>query len=171
MRPVAENLFAYLRGSGAKITVVEGDGRASLEREASAGGAGTFDVLVIDAFSGDAIPLHLLTVEAMQVYRRRLAESGKAGGGVLAFHVSNQFVDLAPEVAALAQAVGMEARSVTSMANEARGEFRATWVLVAEDAAYFEQAGMAGKVNHVEAVRGVKAWRDGESSLLRLLRW
>ena len=162
VRPVAENLFTYLRQSGAAITFAEGDARASLQRE----GAQGFDVLVVDAFSGDAIPLHLLTREAMRVYRRHLA-----AGGVLAFHVSNQYVDLEPEIGELARAEGMEARSVTSYANEPRGEFRASWVLVAGDAGWFEREGVAGKVNHIEPRAGVGAWTDDRSSLLPLVRW
>ncbi len=160
--PVAQHLFTYLRDSGAQLSFAEGDARASLARETPQG----FDVLVIDAFSGDAIPLHLLTVEAMAIYRRHLAP-----GGVLAFHVSNQYVELQPEVEALAQASGMEARSVTSLANEATGEFRASWVLVAEDARYFEQEGIAGKVNHIDPRAGVRAWTDDYASLLPLVRW
>ena len=162
VRPVAENLFTYLRESRAAITFAEGDARASLARESPQG----FDVLVVDAFSGDAIPLHLLTREAMRVYRRHLA-----AGGVLAFHVSNQYVDLEPEIGELARAEGLEARSVVSYANEARGEFRASWVLVAGDARWFEREGVAGKVNHIEPRHGVKAWTDENSSLLRLMRW
>ena len=176
VKPVAENLFEYVRGSAARVTVVEGDGRRSLEREDAifhsqasahdghAGDEGQFDVLVVDAFAGDAIPLHLLTVEAMRLYQRRLAP-----GGVMAFHVSNQFVELAPEVAALARAVGMKARSVTSVGNEQKGEFRATWVVVAGTADYFERGTMVGKVNHVDGQ--VEVWRDGKSSLLKVLRW
>ena len=63
---IAGSLFSYLRESRARVTVVEGDARVSLAREASQG----FDVLVVDAFSGDAIPVHLLTVEALKEYRR-----------------------------------------------------------------------------------------------------
>ena len=84
-----------------------------------------FDVLVIDAFSGDAIPLHLLTTQAVALYRRHLAP-----GGILAFHVSNQHVDLEPEIALLAKAAGMKAMRVTSYPNEQRGEFSATWMLL-----------------------------------------
>ena len=78
-RPIAENLFTYLRESGAQISFADGDARISLTREAPQ----NFDVLVIDAFSGDAIPIHLLTTQAMGVYQRQLAP-----GGILAFHVS-----------------------------------------------------------------------------------
>ena len=66
-----------------------------------------FDVLAIDAFSGDSIPLHLLTKEAMDLYQRHLAR-----GGILAFHVSNQYVDLEPQVNLLAEQAGMQARTV-----------------------------------------------------------
>ncbi len=162
VQPIAEHLFTYLRDSKATVSVVTGDARASLAREPAQG----FDVLVVDAFSGDAIPLHLLTREAMAIYRRHLAP-----GGVLAFHVSNQYVELEPEIGELARAAGMEARSVTSLAKEATGEFRASWVLVAEDAWWFEQEGIAGKVNHIEPRVGVGAWTDDRSSLLPLVRW
>ena len=83
--PIARNLFSYLRESGAQITIVEGDARSSLAGEPPQ----QFDVLVIDAFSGDAIPLHLLTTQAVALYKRHLAP-----GGILAFHVSNQYVYL-----------------------------------------------------------------------------
>ena len=162
VRPIAENLFAYIRQSGAAISFADGDARASLVREQPQG----FDVLVVDAFSGDAIPLHLLTLEAMAIYRRHLAR-----GGVLAFHVSNQYVDLEPEIEELARAAGMEARSITSPVNDAKGEFRASWVLVTQDGRWFEQPGIAGRVSHVEPRAGVGAWTDDRSSLLPLMRW
>ena len=81
VRPIAQQLFTYLRDSMAEITFVEGDARTSLSHEATQ----RFDVLVVDAFSGDAIPLHLLTTEAMQIYRKHLSP-----GAIIAFHVSNQ---------------------------------------------------------------------------------
>ncbi len=115
VEPIARNLFSYLAQTRAAVTVAEGDGRALLAGEPAHG----FDVLVLDAFSGDAIPLHLLTVEAMAVYRRQLAP-----GGVLAFHVSNQYVDLEPELRELARAAGLEARGVTAQANDRDGRLR-----------------------------------------------
>lgn len=114
VRPIARNLFTYLRDSGAQITFAEGDARSSLTREAPQ----DFDILAVDAFSGDAIPLHLLTTEAIQIYRRHLAP-----GGILAFHVSNQYLDLAPEIAQLALASGMAAKEVDSSSNDALGEY------------------------------------------------
>jgi spermidine synthase len=161
VRPIAENWFTYLRQSKANLTFADGDARASLSQEQSQG----FDVLAIDAFSGDAIPLHLLTVEAMAIYRRHLAP-----GGVLAFHISNQYVDLEPELAALANATGMQARRVTSAAVEPRGEFQASWILLSDNPRIFAQPELAPAVP-LKELKGVQAWTDDASSLLRLVRW
>src|SRR6185437_10739921 len=104
-----------------------GDARVSLAREPSQ----HFDILVVDAFTGDAIPLHLLTREAMQLYQRHLAP-----GGIVAFHVSNNFLDLAPEVANLAASTHMSARLVQSPNHDSRGESMADWVLVTSNPAF-----------------------------------
>ncbi len=158
VRPVAGHWFTYLKDSAAEVTFAEGDGRASLAKEPAQG----FDVLVVDAFSGDAIPLHLLTVEAMREYRRHLGADG-----VMAFHVSNQYLRLAPEIAALAGAVGMEARLFESGEDQGKGEYRATWVLVSGVPGYCDR--MGGE--KIAAVAGVRAWTDDYSSLLPLVQW
>lgn len=160
--PIAQNLFTYLRDSKAAVTFIEGDGRASLAAEPSQ----QFDVLVVDAFSGDAIPLHLLTVEALAVYRRHLA-----AGGILAFHVSNQYVDLASEVAQLANSAHLQARSINSPPDDQSGEFRAIWVLVTDRAALFNDPGVALRATVIQPVPHVSAWTDNYSSLLPLVRW
>ena len=162
VRPIAENLFTYLRESGAQISFADGDARISLTRE----GSQQFDVLVVDAFSGDAIPVHLLTTQAMVVYRRQMVPDG-----ILAFHVSNQYLDLTPEVAALAGAAGMEARVVDTPAQEGRGEYRATWVLASSNAAFFAQPQVAAMAQEIPARAGVRAWTDDYSSLVPLLAW
>jgi len=161
VEPIARNLFTYLRDTPAAISVVEGDGRASLGREAPQG----FDVLVVDAFSGDAIPLHLLTREAMEVYRRQLAP-----GGVIAFHVSNSYLNLAPEIGRLADAAGMEARLVESFEAPAEGVYRATWVLVSADSGFFERPGVAAASTRIASRPDLRVWTDDYSSLLPVLR-
>src|SRR5262249_23747021 len=83
----AEEGFTFLSDSHAKVEIVMGDARLSLEREPDE----TFDVLVVDAFSGDAIPVHLMTTQAMELYKRHLKP-----GGVIAMHVSNRFLNLVP---------------------------------------------------------------------------
>ncbi len=162
VRPIAQDYFTYLRDSQATITFAEGDARASLGAEAAQG----FDVLAIDAFSGDAIPLHLLTVEAMEVYRRHLAP-----GGVLAFHVSNRYVDLEPELAALALRAGMEARGVTNKEDDRVDESAATWVLLTADGALLRTPELAAMGHELPRRAAVKVWTDDYSSLLPLIRW
>jgi spermidine synthase len=161
VRPIAQNLFAYLRDSAATISIAEGDARASLAAEPAQG----FDVLAIDAFSGDAIPLHLLTVQALAIYRKHLAP-----GGVLAFHVSNRYVDLVPELAELANSAGMEAREVMNEEDEPDGKWVSTWVLLTTNDDLLRAREMAKA--HMPARRaGVRAWTDDYSSLLPLIRW
>ena len=159
--PIAHNLFTYIRDSAAQVSIVEGDARTSLMQEPPQ----NFDVLVIDAFSGDAIPLHLLTTQAIAVYQRQLVP-----GGILAFHVSNQHVDLEPEIALLAKAAGMTAMRVTSYPNDQRGEFSATWMLLTDNAAFFELPGVAGKVRRPAENPKVHLWTDDYSSLMPILR-
>jgi hypothetical protein len=162
VEPIARNVFTYIRDSGAQVTIVEGDARTSLAREASQ----KFNVLVVDAFSGDAIPLHLLTAEALALYRRNLAP-----GGILAFHISNQHVDLEPAIALLAQSAGMKAMRVSSLSNDDRGEFSAYWVLVSDNAAFFSQPEVAATARPPVLKPGLRLWTDDYSSLLPLLHW
>lgn len=159
---LARELFTYERDSGARVTVVEGDARVSLAGEAPQG----FDVLVVDAFSGDAIPVHLLTREAVELYRRHLGP-----GGVMAFHISNQYLDLEPVLREVARAEGMEAREVVSASEEARGEYKARWVLLTEDAGVFGRVGMEGVAERLPEGRKVRMWTDDYSSLLPLVEW
>lgn len=163
--PIAHNLFTYIRDAtqrGANISIVEGDARTSLAHEPPQ----NFDVLVIDAFSGDAIPLHLLTTEAVALYRQHLAPDG-----ILAFHISNQHVDLEPEVVLLARAAGMRAMRVTSPINEERGEFSATWMLATENEAFFDQPEVFNRAHRPDEKPGLRLWTDDYSSLLPILRW
>ena len=162
VEPIARNLFTYIRDSGARISIIEGDARTSLTAEAPQ----NFDVLVIDAFSGDAIPLHLLTTEAMELYKRHLAQNG-----ILAFHISNQHVDLEPVVAQLAKAAGMKAMRFSSPANEERGEFSATWVLLSNSPTFFQQPEVFNHAKASEFDPRVRVWTDDYSSLLPVLRW
>jgi hypothetical protein len=161
VEPIARSLFTYLGDSAAAISVVGGDGRTSLSREAPQG----FDVLVVDAFTGDAIPLHLLTREAMEEYRRQLAP-----GGVIAFHVSNSYLNLAPAIGLVADSEGMQARVVESFEVLAEGAYRATWVLVSTDAGFFQKPGVEAASTPIVKQPGLRGWTDDYSSLLPVLR-
>ena len=161
VQPIAQNLFTYLRDSHARISFAEGDARASLTREAPQ----SFDVLVVDAFSGDAIPLHLLTTEALALYQRHLAP-----GGIIAFHVSNQYLNLAPEIAELAASAKVQAKLVDTPSVDSRGEYRATWVLLSNSPTFFALTKIAAAATPVSMISGVQPWTDDYSSLLPILR-
>ena len=168
---VAQHLFTYTRDTPATVTIVPGDARLSLAAE-RADGPQPFDLLVVDAFSGDSIPIHLLTREALALYRRHLAP-----GGVLAFHISNQYLDLAPVLARLAESTRtgtgapLIAREVDSEGNEARGESLASWVLLSEDADFFAQPALAARARPIATQPDVGLWTDQSSSLLPILSW
>lgn len=95
--------FTFLNKSAANVEVVLGDGRLSLEREAARGELRKFDVLVLDAFNNDSIPVHLMTREAMQLYLRHL----RGPDSVVAFHISNQILDLVPVLKGLSREFGL----------------------------------------------------------------
>ena len=162
VKPIAQHLFTYLRDSPAQLSFVEGDARISLTRESSQ----NFDVLAIDAFSGDAIPLHLLTREAVALYQRHLVPNG-----ILAFHVSNQYLDLAPEIVQVAASQKMQAKIIDSSSNDARGEYAATWVLVSKDATFLARPEISTAARLVQNNSGLRVWTDDYSSLLPILRW
>jgi hypothetical protein len=161
---VARGEFTYMRDAvrerGAAVSVVPGDARVSLAGQSPQG----FDVLVVDAFSGDAIPVHLLTAEALALYRRHMAP-----GGVIAFHVSNQYLNLSPVLGRLAKVSGMQARVVDSASKDWRGEFASTWVLLSERGDLFTVPEVAQDA--IAAPVGAATWTDDYSSLLPLVRW
>ena len=122
---MAEKHFDYLesaRRRGVELDVVIGDARLSLERQQPQG----FDVLVLDAFASDAVPVHLLTREAFAIYHRHLAEDG-----LLALHVSTAHFQLQPLVTALAESIGMQSLTVVSAPDLSRGQQACQWMLVA----------------------------------------
>ncbi len=161
---VAQHLFTYTRDTPASVTLIPGDARLSLAAEP----AQNFDVLVIDAFSGDSIPTHLLTREALSLYRRHLAP-----GGILAFHISNQYLDLAPVLARLADAAQprLIAREIDSAADRSRGESLASWVLLTERTGFFAEPALAAAAHTITTVPAVRLWTDEYTSLLPVLRW
>jgi hypothetical protein len=159
---IAQNTFTYIRESAAKVQIVEGDARTSLARESPQ----HYNVLVVDAFSGDSIPIHLLTTEALALYRSHLTPRG-----ILAFHVSNRHVDLAPAIGLLAASAGMQARRISSGSTQQPGEYSATWMLVTADPDFFAQREVSAVARLPEARPGLKVWTDDYSALLPLTRW
>jgi hypothetical protein len=160
--PVAQNAFTFIKESGAQISFATGDARTSLAREAPQ----QFNVLAVDAFSGDAIPLHLLTAQALELYRQHMAP-----GGIIAYHISNQHVNLEPAIALLAQSAGMRAVRVSTLAVDSRNEFGSTWVLLSDYPGFFAMPDLATHSHPAELRPGLRLWTDDYSSLLPVLRW
>ncbi len=158
----ARSQFDFLGHSRAQIEIVPGDARISLEREPRQ----NFDVLLVDAFSGDAIPVHLLTRESFELYFRHLKPDG-----LLAMHVSNKFLNLAPVVEAAARLLGAQTRSITNDADKKNDIYTATWVLVyrnrpAPQGTQDENAQPHGSRSDI----AVQPWRDDYSGLFPILR-
>ncbi len=160
--PIARNTFTYIRESGAQISFAEGDARTSLAREAPQG----FNVLAVDAFSGDSIPLHLLTAQALELFRHHLAP-----GGIIAYHISNQHVNLEPPIALLAQNANMHAVRVSSLGSDRSDTFSSTWILLSDDMGFFAAPEVALHSKPAEMRPGLRLWTDDYSSLLPVLRW
>ena len=161
VEPIARNTFTYLRESKAQIEMVRGDARLSLADEA----AQRYDVLVVDAFSGDAIPVHLLTTQAIELYRRHLQPDG-----ILAIHVSNQFLDLAPEVQKQAEHAGFSAVFIDSQEDLDKGEYSSDWVLVTKNVKFLAEAEVIEAQKPIEMSEDIPLWTDDYNSLLPLLR-
>ena len=164
--PLVERLararFAYLRECRAPVNVILGDARVSLENQPPQ----NYDVLVLDAFSGDAIPVHLLTAQAIELYRRHLRPSG-----ILAFHISSQYVDLAPVLAGEARHAAMTALQVHSLPDNEEGEFQANWVLMSSNAEFFREPEVAIASSPIALRPDLPLWTDDFNSLLPLIKW
>lgn len=159
---IARTEFTYLDRCARGARVIIGDGRLRLEEY----GDERFDVLVIDAFSSDAIPLHLLTVEAMELYLSRLAP-----GGTLLFHISNRYVDLSSVLARLAVAnhtVAFFQSYEPSERELKRGATPSDWVWIANDAGA-EPTGVGWRKLETDAGTGL--WTDRYSNLLDVVAW
>lgn len=158
---VANGWFTFLKQSPAKIEIILGDARLSLESEPSQ----QFDVLAVDAFSGDAIPVHLLTKEAFAVYFRHLKP-----GGILAVHTSNTYLRLAPVVKMLAEDADYASRLISSDEDTTMMVSPADWVLVTRNQEFLnKQETFVGSENIVVPPH-LRLWTDDYNNLYEILR-
>jgi len=162
---VAVSEFSFLRDSPAQTEIVLGDGRLSLERETDQ----NYDLLAVDAFSGDSIPMHLVTREAMATYVRHLKPDG-----VIVFQATNRFVDIAPVVERLAAEFGMTAVLISDAAEDTEGaDF---WVsgtdqiLVTKNARLLAADPIRTVAQPLEARPGFRVWTDDFYNLLHILK-
>jgi hypothetical protein len=158
---IALSQFTFLPECPAPHQIVLGDARLSLETEP----AQNFDLLIMDAFSGDAIPVHLLTREAFRIYWRHLKPDG-----VLAVHVSNRFLDVGPVVALQAAEDQKPALMFTYAGNEENDESASDWVIVTSRPGFFKRSEMARAGEKIIPIPGLRLWTDDYSNLYRILR-
>jgi SAM-dependent methyltransferase len=157
---LARTEFTFVPDCKAKLDVAMGDARLSLEQEPPE----HFDVLAVDAFSSDSIPVHLLTREAMELYFRHLNP-----GGILAVHISNRYLDLQPVLDGEVKALGKIARLVDSDEDTDQDVFSATWVLIMSPPAAFSPE-VLSKSTELEAHKPIRLWTDDYSNLFQILK-
>jgi hypothetical protein len=176
-----EGYFSYLANSPAQVELIPGDGRLSLESQLHESGPQRFDLLVLDAFSSDAIPVHLLTVEAFKLYTQHLKPDG-----VLAVHITNRHLNLAPLVFGLAAEFEMRAAVISNPKSVRHFQQSASWVILSKNASYLDS--LLLRVQEAEARRDLQPlgiafgfpaeervidaplWTDDYSDLFSVLR-
>jgi hypothetical protein len=157
---LARRWFSYLRDSEAVVETLLGDARMVMESEEPQ----KFDVLAVDAFSGDAIPVHLLTREAMGVYRRHLRE-----GGAVAFHITNRCIDLAPVTRQLADESGMQALLIIDEPPDDVPWYGSDWVIISSNARLIDEL-RGRKITRPIAPPEIRPWTDDYNNLFDVLK-
>ena len=163
---IARSEFTYLGSTPATVQIALGDARLSLQQELAHGRAPRFDVLAVDAFSSDSIPVHLLTRQALELYLQCMTE-----GGIIAVHISNRFLDLKPVLANLAADLRLNAKLVRDEPEQ--GSSRASssdWVVISDRLDAFDQPPFAGRVEAIGPDPGVGLWTDQFNNLLAIVK-
>jgi len=156
----AQTEFTFMADSLAKVDTVLGDARLSMERESPQ----DFDVLAVDAFSGGSVPIHLLTVEAMGVYLRHMRPDG-----IVAFHVTNRFLNIPPVVDTIARSMGLHVAHIRDE-NDNPLLRNTDWVLVARNPAVLQQPAIAQRAKPIPHMAGLKPWTDDFNNLFAILK-
>lgn len=150
---IADEYFSFLKSFPGDLNVFEGDARITLQNQAPQG----FDILVVDAFSSDAIPTHLLTKEAMAIYLTHMNE-----GGIIAFHISNRHLDLEPVVGALGQEYGLNTAFMTSLDERPEYVYSSSWVVLSSQP-------LPPELETQEIRYATELWTDDYSNLLTII--
>ncbi len=165
INPLVENVarkeFSFISDCIGKVDILIGDGRLLLEQENNQ----QYDLLAVDAFSGDSIPVHLLTVEALQLYFRHLKP-----GGILAFHISNLHLDLAPIVEQLRSTLGKQAVLISTEGDDDKEIYDSDWVLMTSDRSLMKIPEIKKAASELEAQKGLRVWTDDYSNLIQIMK-
>jgi SAM-dependent methyltransferase len=157
--------FTYLHDSKAAIDVRIGDGRLEIAKAPDS----AYDLIVLDAFSSDSVPVHLLTRDAVQVYLRKLRP-----GGLIAFHISNRYLDLEPVIEGIDRSLGLSGiteRFLVTAEDARRGESSSTWVVVGRHRSDLARLAHDQRWKPVRRDPGLRVWTDEFSNILSVIRW
>ncbi len=163
---LSDQYFTYLNDSPAKTEVVVGDARIEMDRELAQGESQQFDVLAIDAFSSDSIPLHLLTRECADLYRKHLADDG-----LLLIHISNRYLELDPVTLALAEHLGWQAVRIDSEDNDDLGVYGSTWIIITANQEFLSNSEVRAAHNPWDDDQTELLWTDDFASLWQVISY
>jgi len=149
----------------ANLDVVLGDARLEMEHELARGEPQTFDLLALDAFSSDAIPVHLLTAEAVAVYLKHLKPDG-----VIAIHVSNRYLELEPVVESLAARFDLGFVCIEDDIQDDWWQYSTTWMLLSRNRAFLAHPDIVAVANKTPAARTVAPWTDEKADLYSIMK-
>ena len=158
---VATQKFSYLSDCRGKVEVLIGDGRLLLEQETDQ----HYDLLVVDAFSSDSIPVHLLTIEALQLYFRHLKLDG-----ILALHISNLHLDLAPVIDRMRSALNKRAILITNKENDDEEIYGSDWVLMTSTRNLCDVPEIKEVAADLSSRKDLRVWTDNYSNLIQILK-
>jgi spermidine synthase len=158
---LAKRRFSYLSDSAAEIVTPLGDARLVLEAEAPQ----RLDVLAVDAFSSDSIPVHLITREAMTTYRRHVHD-----GGAIVFHISNRYLELNGVVRQLADHIGWTALRVVDEPAKGSDDYHSDWVVVTRNPALIQSLRQDAGAQESPADPRLKPWTDDYNNLFKVLK-
>ncbi len=159
---VAQANFSFLSMTPASVKVVYGDGRLGMERLSA---QALYDIIIIDAFNGDSIPVHLVTHEALELYLSHLTSSG-----VIVFHISNLYLDLKPVLARAAERLHLEGRYTESSGDAAQGSMENEYVILSRSEAIFQHPLLAEASQPLIAQPDFRLWTDDYASLWSIVK-
>jgi SAM-dependent methyltransferase len=157
--------FSFLKDSPASVEIVPGDARLSLERELTDGPPQNFDLLALDTFDSDSIPVHLINEQAFEIYLQHLKPDG-----ILAVHISNRHFDFVPVVWKLAQTFHLHMLLIENPENDP-GELSSSWVLLSRDAASLDDPHIEQSATNLDDyTANIQLWTDDYSNPMQILR-
>lgn len=166
VKDIAEKPFSYVAGSQAKVEIVMGDARLSMENEPPQ----NFDILIMDAFSSDAVPVHLLTKEAFEIYQRHL----KPDGAILV-NISNRYLNLRPVVENAARAFGYQVHHINSEDGGDEGEgswwlYGSSWMILSKNADFMGRGELKYVASPPASPNTIPLWTDDYASMFTILQ-